>query len=137
MDGGFFHLPLPPQRDAVVREDQPGEERTALGVVAPVRVGPERRLVGVRGDALVRQEAERNDRCSQRHGAEPAPAPAPDLGPQKLLFDAAAKAGEAGEPALSIQLYARLISRYPNSALAALARTAVAAQKARLAKPPS
>ena len=69
--------------------------------------------------------------------ADAAPAPAPDLGPQKLLFDAAAKAGEAGEPALSIQLYARLISRYPNSALAALARTAVAAQKARLAKPPS
>src|SRR5262245_38081746 len=52
-------------------------------------------------------------------GARPAPpaaeAPRPepvrpavlDNGQQKLLFEAAAKAGEAGEPALSIQLYAR------------------------------
>ena len=60
--------------------------------------------------------------------------PTADLGPQKLLFDAAAKAGEAGEPALSIQLYARLIARYPNGALVAQARAAVEAQKSRLAK---
>jgi len=60
--------------------------------------------------------------------------PAADLGPQKLLFDAAAKAGEAGEPALSIQLYARLIARYPGGALVAQARAAVEAQKSRLAK---
>ena len=66
---------------------------------------------------------------------KPGAAPAADLGPQKLLFDAAAKAGEAGEPALSIQLYARLIARYPNSALVAQARSAVEAQKSRLAKP--
>jgi len=66
---------------------------------------------------------------------KPAAAPAADLGPQKLLFEAAAKAGEAGEPALSIQLYARLIARYPNSALVAQARGAVQAQKSRLAKP--
>jgi hypothetical protein len=71
--------------------------------------------------------------------AEPmsAAAPAPtvvDAAPQKLLFDAAAKAGEAGEPALSIQLYARLIARFPDGALATQARAAVEAQKARLAK---
>jgi hypothetical protein len=65
----------------------------------------------------------------------PAVAPAADLGPQKLLFEAAAKAGEAGEPALSIQLYARLIARYPNGAFVAQARSAVQAQKSRLAKP--
>ena len=35
------------------------------------------------------------------------------LAQQKLLFEAAAKAGEAGEPVLSIQLYARLLARYP------------------------
>ena len=54
---------------------------------------------------------------------------------QKLLFEAAAKAGEAGEPALSIQLYARLIARYPDSAFVAQARAAVEAQKSKLAKP--
>jgi hypothetical protein len=57
-----------------------------------------------------------------------------DAVPQKLLFDAAAKAGEAGEPALAIQLYARLIARYPDSPLATQARAAVEAQKARLAR---
>jgi hypothetical protein len=63
------------------------------------------------------------------------PVPAPDLGPQKLLLEAAVKAAEAGEPALSIQLYARLIARYPDGALVAQARAAVAAQKSRLARP--
>jgi hypothetical protein len=53
---------------------------------------------------------------------------------QKLLFEAAAKAGEAGEPALSIQLYARLLARFPDSALAAQARAALEAQKHKLAK---
>jgi hypothetical protein len=54
---------------------------------------------------------------------------------QKLLYEAASKAGEAGEAVLSIQLYARLISRYPDSALGAQARAAVEAQKKKLAKP--
>lgn len=60
----------------------------------------------------------------------------PDLSlpQQKLLFEAAAKAGEAGEPALSIQLYARLLARYPESGFAAQARAAVEAQKQKLAK---
>ena len=53
---------------------------------------------------------------------------------QKLLLEAAAKAGEAGEPALSIQLYARLLARFPDSAFAAQARSALEAQKQKLAK---
>jgi len=53
---------------------------------------------------------------------------------QKLLFEAAAKAGEAGEAALSIQLYARLLARYPHSDFAAQARAAVETQKKSLAK---
>jgi hypothetical protein len=67
--------------------------------------------------------------------AAPAAVPAADLGVQKLLFEAAAKAGEAGEPALSIQLYARLIARHPNGAFAAQARAAVEAQKSKLPRP--
>ena len=60
------------------------------------------------------------------------PAPDPYLGKQRLLLEAAAKAAEAGEPTLAIQLYARLISRYPQSATAEQARAAVAAQKQKL-----
>jgi hypothetical protein len=61
-------------------------------------------------------------------------AKAADLAKQRLLFEAAAKAGEAGEPVLSIQLYARLLARYPDSAFAAQARAAVEAQKKNLTK---
>jgi hypothetical protein len=53
---------------------------------------------------------------------------------QKLLFDAAHKAGEAGEAAIAIQLYARLLARYPQSAFADQARAAAEAQKKKLAK---
>jgi hypothetical protein len=69
--------------------------------------------------------------------AKPAAAPKPVAEPPqpKLLFEAAARAAEAGEPALSIQLYARLIARFPDSALIAQAREAVEAQKLKLAKP--
>ena len=64
-----------------------------------------------------------------------APREAPStLAPQKLLFEAAAKAGEAGEPVLAIQLYARLLSRFPETALGAQARAAIEAQKTKLAK---
>jgi TolA-binding protein len=63
------------------------------------------------------------------------PAPAGDtLAVQKLLFDAAHKAGAAGEPALAIQLYARLLARFPASGLAEPARNAVESQKKRLLK---
>ena len=62
-----------------------------------------------------------------------ATAPRPGAAPQeRLLFEAASKAGEAGEPALAIQLYARLLSRFPQSAFAEPARAAVAEQKKRL-----
>lgn len=53
---------------------------------------------------------------------------------QKLLFEAAAKAAEAGEPVLSIQLYARLLSRYPDSGFADQVRAAVEGEKKKLAK---
>ena len=66
--------------------------------------------------------------------AVPAPPPASSLETQKLLFDAARKAGDAGEPALAIQLYARLLTRFPDSAFAAEVRAAVEAQKKKLAK---
>ena len=66
--------------------------------------------------------------------ATPAPAPANGLVQQKLLFEAALKAGEAGEPALSLQLFERLIARFPQSGLADQARAAAQVQKDRLAR---
>jgi hypothetical protein len=54
---------------------------------------------------------------------------------EQLLLDAAFKAGQAGEPALAIQLYARLISRFPRSALVAQARAGAEAQKKKLSIP--
>ena len=63
--------------------------------------------------------------------ASAAPLPARE---ERLLLEAAGKAGEAGEPVLSIQLYARLLSRYPSTQFAAQARAAVAEQKKKLAK---
>lgn len=67
----------------------------------------------------------------------PPPAVAPegaDLALQKLLFESAHKAGEAGEPALAIQLYARLLARYPASSFAAQARAVVETLKKKLGK---
>jgi len=61
-------------------------------------------------------------------------APTSDIALQKLLFEAAHKAGEAGEPALAIQVYARLLARYPASAFAGPVRAAVEVQKKKLAK---
>lgn len=54
---------------------------------------------------------------------------------EQLLFDAASKAALADEPVLAIQLYARLLARYPQTALAAQVRAAVAEQKTKLPKP--
>jgi len=65
------------------------------------------------------------------HGAA---LPTGGLAQQKMLFEAAHKAGEAGEPALAIQLYGRLLARYPSTTLAAPARAAVEAQKKKLLK---
>ena len=69
-----------------------------------------------------------------RPPAAPAPVTAPAAtAPERLLLEAAGKAGEAGEPALAIQLYARLIARFPQSPFAEQARAAVAEQKKKLA----
>ena len=70
---------------------------------------------------------------------KPAPSQAPslpssDIALQRMLFDAAHKAGEAGEPALAIQLYARLLSRYPATSFADPARAAVAALNKKVVK---
>jgi len=67
--------------------------------------------------------------------AAPVPTPPPARGKvetQKLLFDAARRAGEADEPDLAIQLYARLLARFPDSAFADEARAASEAQRKRL-----
>jgi hypothetical protein len=53
---------------------------------------------------------------------------------QLLLLEAATKAGQAGEAALSIQLYAKLLARFPESALALQARAAIEEQKKKLAR---
>ncbi len=93
-----------------------------------------------------RREEERRNAAKERltsfmaqaMPAAPAMPRATDAGAllqQKLLLEAAAKAGQAGEPALSIQLYARLLSRYPDSSFAGPARAAVEEQKKKLARP--
>jgi hypothetical protein len=81
------------------------------------------------------EEARLAEFMAQATARPPAAATDPAGAQQKLLFDAAAKAGEAGEPALAIQLYARLVARYPRSALAGESRAAVEQLKARLATP--
>jgi len=96
-------------------------------------------------DAEAARTAEFLARAAALAAVKPAGNPAPtaaasgageaqSLAQQELLFQAATKAGEAGEPALAIQLYARLIARYPASALAAQARARIEAQK-RFVKP--
>lgn len=67
-------------------------------------------------------------------GAQHSPSPAGDIALQKMLFEAAHKSGEAGEPALAIQLYSRLLVRYPATTFANPAREAMEAQKKRLLK---
>ncbi|HYL89443.1 MAG TPA: hypothetical protein VEU32_11865 [Burkholderiales bacterium] len=98
---------------------------------------------------LRRQFAERQEAAEARMAtliAEARPAAPPGLAPtppvleapqERLLFDAASKAGEAGEPALAIQLYAKLLSRFPKTIFTTQARSAVEEQKKKLAKPQS
>ncbi|MGE5641137.1 MAG: hypothetical protein ACM30H_13685 [Clostridia bacterium] len=81
------------------------------------------------------EEARIAEFMAQAIARPPATPPDPTAAQQKLLFEAAAKAGEAGEPALAIQLYARLIARYPQSSLAGECRASVERLKARLATP--
>jgi hypothetical protein len=81
-----------------------------------------------------KREEERQRTSEERFAALVSAHTKPADTKEKLLLDAAAKAAEAGEPALAIQLYARLISRFPQSALAEQARRAVEEQKRNLAK---
>jgi hypothetical protein len=107
----------------------------AIGVVAYALLKWRKRM----GE---RQQAAEERMMAFMAQARPAPsiapaaavAPDPSLPQQKLLLDAATKAGEAGEPALSIQLYARLLARYPQTTFAEQARAAVEMQKLKLAK---
>ena len=64
----------------------------------------------------------------------PSPVAIPTAREERLLLEAAGKASEAGEPALALQLYARLLARFPQSSLAAQARAAVAELQKRLAQ---
>ena len=111
-----------------------------LGVIAAI-------AVLVYGIVKWRQRREELERASEQRSAafmaemmaaakakNPTALDAAALAKQRLLLEAAAKAGEAGEPVLSIQLYARLLARYPDSAFAAQAREAVEAQKKNLPK---
>ena len=66
--------------------------------------------------------------------ARPAAPVDPTLTQQKLLFEAAAKTGDAGEPALAIELYGCLLARFPQGPFADQARSAIEAQKRKLAK---
>ena len=92
---------------------------------------------------LLRKHAER-ERASEARAAQffaqvaggkpPATPAAPvpsSLETQKLLFEAARKAGEAGEPELARQLYGRLLARFPDSNFA----SAVAEAQKKLIKP--
>ncbi len=83
-----------------------------------------------------RREAEQARAASLLAQALHRPKEAAGAAPEeKLLLDAADKAGAAGEAALAIQLYARLMARFPQSDLLAQARAGVEAQKKRLAMP--
>jgi hypothetical protein len=106
--------------------------------------------VGIYAVRMIRQRIERQRKASEERAASllaqvapppsrPTLAPAPTAAPERradpqerMLFDAACKAAEGGEPALSIQLYARLLARYPQTGFAAQARSAVEGLKKKL-----
>jgi len=64
----------------------------------------------------------------------PLPQAADGIAQQKMLFEAAHKAGEAGEAVIAIQLYGRLLARYPATTFADQAHADAAALKKRLVK---
>ena len=78
-------------------------------------------------------EARFADFIAQARPAAVAPAAAAAAPEERLLLDAAGKAHEAGEPALAMQLYARLIARFPQGSCAGEARAAVGELKKKLA----
>lgn len=104
-----------------------------------------RRSAAMKRAEAARVEAFLAQTAGARRGAEPPPVAAPPvpaapaarsdgLATQKLLFEAGHRAAEAGEPALAIQLYARLLARFPDGAFATQARSAVETQKRKLSK---
>jgi len=113
---------------------------TAAGIVwHTVRKSAQRKLAEeARMASFLAATANKAAPAGALPAAEPAPAAAETAGAglaqQRLLFDAAHKAGEAGEFALAIQLYARLLVRFPATSFAEPARAAVAALKKKLVK---
>ena len=99
-------------------------------------------LARMRRQWTERQEEAEARMVSMIAGVRPAAAPLLPANPvaaqpvhapqERLLLDAAGKAGEAGEPALAIQLYAKLLSRFPQTTFASQARAAVEEQKKKL-----
>jgi len=73
-------------------------------------------------------------KAEERRLAEEARVAAFVSGLGAVVPSSAHKAGEAGEPALAIQLYARLLARYPATSLASPARAALETQKKKLLK---
>lgn len=94
------------------------------------RMQDQQREEAVRAATFVAQAMPGKRAVAQSAGAGAAPAQE-----EQLLLDAAFKAGQAGEPALAIQLYARLVSRFPRSVLVAQARAGAQAQKKKLSIP--
>ncbi len=91
-------------------------------------------MAGTKSAAAPREPAPFSTPPAVLPAAGPATVAADELRTQKLLFEAAHKASEAGEPALALQLYARLLARYPASTLAGAATAAIEAQKKKLLK---
>jgi len=113
------------------------EERSAA-LMAEVMAATRSRPAPPQGDTDLLRAADFAKAAESARGAEVVKAAdfanAGDLAKQRLLLEAAAKAGEAGEPVLSIQLYARLLARYPDSTFSSTARAAVEMQKKNLTK---
>ena len=96
------------------------------------RMEDQQREEAVRAATFVAQALPGKRLVGGTSSSVPAAMPAQE---EQLLLDAAFKAGQAGEPALAIQLYARLISRFPGSGLVAQARAGAEAQKKKLSIP--
>jgi len=99
------------------------------------QIAEEKRLASFMAETAGRAKMVESAAAPAPQSVVPAALPVGDIvSTQKLLFEAAHKAGEAGEPAIAIQLYARLLARYPQSGFADHARAAVEAQKMKLSK---
>jgi hypothetical protein len=97
------------------------------------RKAAEQRAATLMAQVRAAKSAPRAD-ATPANAAPAAKRNAQPLAEEWLLIEAATKAAAAGEPALSIQLYTRLLARYPDTSLAAQARAAVEEQKRKLSK---